>query len=64
LPACGVEIRGVGPFLTTGFEPGPVAIDHGEPGRVAILSFHDHMLAEDAFEGEAETQGGPLPWFI
>ena len=33
-------------------------IEHGEPCRIAVAAFDDHVLAEDAFEGEAEAQGG------
>src|SRR5437867_5746466 len=34
----------------------PLAIEHREPGAVAIAPLDDHVLAEDALEAEAELE--------
>src|SRR6185369_1760011 len=52
-----VEVRWIKPALVLGLEPGPVAIEHREPGGVTVLALLDHVLAEDTFEGEAEALG-------
>src|SRR3569623_1197793 len=60
LLALGIEILGREPTLEPGLEPRPVAIDHREPRRVAVLAFLDHVLAEHALELEAEALGRRL----
>lgn len=37
---------------------GPFLVQEGEPGGVAVAAFDDHSLAEGAFVGEAEAEGG------
>src|SRR5690606_33167195 len=38
--------------------------DDREPGRVAVLALHHHVLAEQALVGETETQSGALRRFV
>ena len=37
---------------------GPFVVEHREPGRIAVAILDDHVLAEDAFKGKAQAQGG------
>src|SRR5215475_1890500 len=55
----GIEILRRQPALEGAFARRPVAIEHGVPGGVAAASLHDHVLAKNASEGEAEAQRGP-----
>src|SRR5690242_3961588 len=64
LPAGFVKILRIEPGVESRFDGGPVAVDHGKPGRVAVAALDDHVLAEDAFEGEAEAPGRCARWRI
>src|ERR1700740_3637177 len=50
------EVFPLGPTLEGALTCGPLMIKHREPCGVAVLAFRNHMLAEDPFEGETETQ--------
>src|SRR5262249_40715110 len=50
----GIEIRRIAPGFERGFDSRRVAVDHRVPGRVAVALLDDHVLTEDAFEGEAK----------
>ena len=56
----GVEIVGREPALVSGLARRPLAVEHGEPGGVAVAALDDHVLAEDALEREAEALGRAL----
>jgi hypothetical protein len=43
---------------------GPLVVEHGEPGGVAVAVFYDEVLAEDAFVGESEALGGAAAGLI
>ena len=59
LSALRVEIGRVQPSFKCRFARGPFMVQHGEPCRVAAMAFHDHVLAKDPLEGEAEPLGRP-----
>lgn len=44
--------------MEAGADGGPFGVGDGEPGGVPVLALHHHVVAEDAFEGEAEALGG------
>src|SRR5581483_11855941 len=50
LPAFPIEILRREPALEGGLAGGPFAVEHGEPGGVAVAPLVDHVLAEDALE--------------
>ena len=54
----GVEILGSEPALHARPDARPVLVGHGEPGRVAVLALHHHVLAKNALEAEAEAERG------
>ena len=54
LPPLGVEIFAPEPALERRLARGPLAVEHRKPGGVAAAALDDHVLAEDALEGEAE----------
>src|SRR5262245_34716371 len=58
LAAGGVEIFRREPALESGLAGRPLAVEHREPGGVAVASLDDEVLAEHAFEREAEALGG------
>src|SRR5579859_6273017 len=59
LPALAVEIVGRQPPLEVCLARRPFAVEHGEPGVVAIAAFLiDHVLAEGAFVDEPIAQRG------
>src|SRR5436853_7893914 len=61
LPACRVEIFRHKPALEGRLARRPFGIEHRVPGRVAVAALDDHVLAEEALEGEAETQRSAPP---
>src|SRR5262245_39650499 len=44
------------PALEARLARAPLAVEHGEPGGVAVAALDDLMLAEHALEGEAEAR--------
>src|ERR1700683_3276569 len=58
LPAFAVKIFRRQPAFEVGFAPRPFAVDHGEPGGVAIAALYDHMLTKEALEEESIAPGG------
>ena len=56
LPSIRVEIRRIQPALECRFSFRPFRVEHGEPRRVTISAFNDHVLAKDSLECEAQTQ--------
>src|SRR5690606_39283675 len=60
LDAIPIKVVRIEPALIGLFERRPFAVDDGEPGRIPVPSLHHEMLAENALEGEAETQRGTL----
>ena len=58
LASFGVEVVRGQPRLERRLPRRPVTVDHREPRRVARAALHDHVLAEDALEREAEARGG------
>src|SRR5690606_456103 len=59
-----IEILLRKPSLIRGADERPLAVDDREPGRVAVLALHHHVLAEQALVGETETQSGALRRFV
>ena len=59
-----VEIFGIEPMLEVFLRGGPFLVQEGEPGGVAVAAFDDHGLAEGAFVGEAEAEGGVTGRFV
>src|ERR1700677_3309917 len=53
-----IEVGRVEPGFERAFAGGPLAVEHGEPGGVAVPVLDHHVLAEDAFEGETEAKRG------
>src|SRR5258708_3563998 len=53
-----VEILRRKPAFEGKLAAGPFAVEHGEPGGVAVAALDDHVLAKDAFEGESEPPRG------
>src|SRR5690606_41823142 len=64
LDAIPIKVVRIEPALIGLFERRPFAVDDGEPGRIPVPSLHHEMLAENALEGEAETQRGTLRGFV
>ena len=58
LRAVGIEVGWIEPGFESGFARGPLAVEHGEPGGVAVAALDHHVLPEDALVGEAEAFGG------
>src|SRR5262249_53383313 len=58
LRAIRVEILGSQPALERGFSGRPFVGQHREPGGVAAAALDDHVIAKNAFKGEAEAQRG------
>ena len=56
LPPIPIEILRREPALERGLARGPLAVEHGEIGGVAVAALGDHVLAQDAFEHEAVAQ--------
>ena len=56
LPPIPIEILRREPALERGLARRPFAVEHGEIGGVAVAALGDHVLAQDAFEREAEAQ--------
>jgi hypothetical protein len=54
LSICFVEIFRRQPRMISRFQTRPIAIDDGEPSRISVLAFYDHMLPDESFELEAE----------
>ena len=54
-----IEIGRIEPALECRTQHWPLAVEHGEPCRIAILSLDDHMLAEQPFMTESEARGRP-----
>src|SRR4051812_3154474 len=64
LPALRVEILRREPLFERGFAPWPFRVDDREPGRVAVLALHHHVLAEQPFVLEAETNRRAFRWLV
>ena len=62
--AVGEEVVGIEPVFEDCSSGGPLAVEEGEPGCVAVPAFHDHVLAEDSFELEAVAEGGSSGGFV
>src|ERR1700726_4222567 len=58
LPAFVVEILRRKPALEVELAHRPLAVEHGEPGVVAVAALGDHVLAERAFVDKAVAQRG------
>ncbi len=58
LAALGIEVLGGEPALEAGADGGPFAVDDGVTGGIAVFALPHHVVAGDAFEGEAEAGGG------
>jgi len=59
LAAVLIEIIRIQPTFKISFASRPFHIKHRKPGRVAITAFHDHVLAKDPLEREAEPSRCP-----
>src|SRR5579862_807864 len=59
LAAPDIEVVRGKPLLEAGLSRRPFRIEHGEPRGIAISALDDHVLAENALEGKAESQSGP-----
>src|SRR5574341_1602330 len=59
-----IEVRRIEPPLEPRPERGPLRVEHRVPRRVPGAALHDHVLAEDAFEGEPEPDRGALRGFV
>ena len=55
-----IEILRRKPALERRLAGRPFGIEHGKPGGVAVAALVDLVLAEHAFEREAEAQGRPV----
>ena len=64
LAVFGVEVCRIEPGFEGLLAGVPFVVEDGEPGGVAVLVFDYHVLAEDAFEGEAEAQGGAVTGLV
>jgi hypothetical protein len=53
-----VEVRWLEPRFKGLLSCEPFIVEHGEPGGVVARAFDHHVLAKDAFKGEAEALGG------
>ena len=58
LRAIRVEILGSQPAFERGLSRRPFGGQHREPGGVATAALDDHVIAKNAFKGEAEAQRG------
>src|ERR1700720_735719 len=58
LPAIRVKIRGIEPALKIRFARRPFGIEHGEPCRIPISAFDNHVLSENSLERKTKTQRG------
>src|SRR5580692_6895386 len=58
LPAFAFEVLRCKPALEIGFARRPFAVEHGEPGVIAVAALGDHVLAERAFVDETVAQRG------
>src|SRR5262252_11223463 len=54
----GIEILRREPAAIGAANTRPIAIRHREPGGIAALALHHHMLAEEPLEAKAETRRG------
>src|SRR5690242_18692529 len=60
LPPGRVEVFGIEPALERLPARRPLAVEHREPSRVAVIAFDDHVLPEHALRREAEALRGAL----
>ena len=58
LAAGGIEVFGSEPLLEVRLQTRPLSIEYGEPRRVTIAAFHNHVLAEDALKCKTQSQRG------
>src|SRR5580692_6351748 len=58
LPAFAVEILRRKPALKVQLARRPLAVEHGEPGVIAVAALGNHVLAERAFVDKAVAQRG------
>src|SRR5580692_9742728 len=64
LPAFAVEIFRRKPTLKIALARRPLAVEHGEPGIIAVAALSDDVLAERSFVAEAVAQRGAPRWRI
>src|SRR5579862_2057185 len=64
LPAFAVEILRRKPALEVALARRPLAVEHGEPGIIAVAAFGNHVLAERAFIDEAIAQRRAPRWGV
>lgn len=59
-----VKVRRIEPFLEGKPAGRPFMIEYGKPGGVPVVVLHHHVLAKNAFEGEAKPQSGFPAWLV
>src|SRR5208337_1387311 len=55
LPSLAIEVVAPEPALEGRLASRPFAVEHREPGGVAVAALDDHVLAENTLEGEAQA---------
>src|SRR5215831_6673190 len=64
LPAIVIEVNRIEPKFERCLACGPLGVEHREPCGVAIPAFDNHVLSEDAFEGEPVSQCRAPRWRV
>ena len=59
MAAIRVKVGVIEPALECGVASGRFRIEHGDPHGISVAPLHDHVLAENSFQGKAQLCLGP-----